>query len=374
MLSHGQLLVVSFSSHIKETTFWICIALWLLFLAEDSMSSTTAPVMTLVAVILSWLHAVFSLARVVCHYTLRAPFIRSKTLPSRSSFFAPVSSSRSQLPTQREKLKALLKFGVALVTDKAGLFNIAYVITSFLAVILNIPALYCFHLFDIILRDAVLSDTLASVSKYFRVLASTLCLLFVLVFTFSQVGLASFPEDFPPGGFGNASSSSECDSRLNCFVFFLNFGLRAGGGIGDIMKGGTDTWSDGQEGSQTPERAFFDVLFYFIIPLVMISIVSGIIIDAFGASRDERQLVNEDQTRYCFICGLEASKFDRAGKGFKKHVKYAHHMWDYVDLIAYLCMKDAVDMTGQESFVMERIRARDISWMPQGDALELCTC
>ena len=87
--------------------------------------------------------------------------------------------------------------------------------------------------------------------------------------------------------------------------------------------------------------------------------------------RGERQLVNEDQKRYCFICGLEASKFDRSGKGFKKHVKHSHRMWDYVDLVAYLCMKDTVDMTGQESFVMERIRARDISFFPQGDSLEL---
>ena len=46
----------------------------------------------------------------------------------------------------------------------------------------------------------------------------------------------------------------------------------------------------------------FDVLFFVLIPVVMLSIVSGIIIDAFGASRDHRNDVTEDQEGACFIC------------------------------------------------------------------------
>lgn len=41
----------------------------------------------------------------------------------------------------------------------------------------------------------------------------------------------------------------------------------------------------------------FDIAFFVLIPVVMLAIVSGIIIDAFGASRDRRNDVKEDQVR-----------------------------------------------------------------------------
>jgi hypothetical protein len=47
----------------------------------------------------------------------------------------------------------------------------------------------------------------------------------------------------------------------------------------------------------------YDDLAFLLINVIMISIVTGIIIDAFGASRDQKNFVNGDQENKCFVCG-----------------------------------------------------------------------
>ena len=49
----------------------------------------------------------------------------------------------------------------------------------------------------------------------------------------------------------------------------------------------------------------FDDVFFLLVNVIMVSIVTGIIIDAFGASRDKKNDVNIDQENKCFICGCD---------------------------------------------------------------------
>ena len=72
----------------------------------------------------------------------------------------------------------------------------------------------------------------------------------------------------------------------------------------------------------------------------------GIIIDAFGASRDTRGEVDEDQQSKCFICGIDSSLFDRHG-GFDMHIENEHNMWKYVYFMAYLSQKDPQEYNGE---------------------------
>lgn len=47
----------------------------------------------------------------------------------------------------------------------------------------------------------------------------------------------------------------------------------------------------------------YDDLFFILVNVIMLSIISGKIIDAFGASRDRKMLIELDQHKKCFICG-----------------------------------------------------------------------
>ena len=99
-------------------------------------------------------------------------------------------------------------------------------------------------------------------------------------------------------------------------------------------------------------------------------IILGIIIDAFGASRDNRHDVDQDQGNSCFICGIESAQFDRVGS-FNTHYKLQHNMWNYVFFMAHLKLKDENDYIGQESYVAVLVEEHEISFFPIERALML---
>lgn len=48
----------------------------------------------------------------------------------------------------------------------------------------------------------------------------------------------------------------------------------------------------------------------------------GIIIDTFGALKDEMLEKERNLTDYCFICGIEREKLDKSSKhGYYSHIK-----------------------------------------------------
>ena len=101
-------------------------------------------------------------------------------------------------------------------------------------------------------------------------LFATAMLWLVLMYSFAMVGHAYLSDEFP---------ENECDTMWSCVLFTLNFGMRSGGGIGDVLRGGGDGASRGAG------RMIYDLSFFVAIPVIMLSIVSAIIVDAFGASR-----------------------------------------------------------------------------------------
>jgi hypothetical protein len=51
------------------------------------------------------------------------------------------------------------------------------------------------------------------------------------------------------------------------------------------------------------KRFFFDNLFNIILVILVVEIISGIIIDTFGALREEHNRITESIENKCMICG-----------------------------------------------------------------------
>ncbi len=91
---------------------------------------------------------------------------------------------------------------------------------------------------------------------------------------------------------------------IQCFVFHLYKGVRAGGGIGDEIEP-----PDGDE--YEGYRILFDISFFFFIIVILLAIIQGFIIDAFGALRDQMQGVEDELENNCFICGIGKDYLDK---------------------------------------------------------------
>jgi len=153
-----------------------------------------------------------------------------------------------------------------------------------------------------------------------------------------------------------------CDTLYGCYKVALGYGLRMGGGVGDVFN------------PTVGERWPLDVSFFFIVNVGMLNLVAGVIITTFGQLREDKARRTADTELLCFICGIHKQTFDRASDepdGFKTHIKVDHNMWNYLYFIFMLWEQDKDDDDGLEQYVRRAIDANEIIWFPLNKAIRL---
>mmetsp|Transcript_10430 Transcript_10430/g.8960 ORF Transcript_10430/g.8960 Transcript_10430/m.8960 type:complete len:103 (+) Transcript_10430:1928-2236(+) len=70
-------------------------------------------------------------------------------------------------------------------------------------------------------------------------------------------------------------------------------------------------------------RWIYDLSYFFIVITILLNLIFGMIIDAFGELRDQKIQDEEDHANVCFICGIERSEFERHGN-YDDHVEREH--------------------------------------------------
>ena len=230
--------------------------------------------------------------------------------------------------------------------------------------------LYTFHLLDVCSRESSLRRIMLAITLNARALLSTGVLALVLIYIYAALGFSFFRSDYDvnPHYSEEGMAAVGCRTFGECLLTHLNSGLRSDQGIADVMD-----HIDYREGDSlhTGARLLFDVSYWIVIVVMLLSIVSGIIIDTFGQLRDRKGKVDEELGRRCFICGNDSNSFQRSGRGFDYHVAREHNMWNYMFVRQYLRERNPQHFTGQERYLNARILEGDISFFPMGQALAL---
>ena len=97
-------------------------------------------------------------------------------------------------------------------------------------------------------------------------------------------------------------------------------GLRNGGGIGDVLR---------QPSHLEPYfyiRVLFDMVFYFVVIIIVLNLIFGVIIDTFADLRSEKQQKEEIIKNSCFICG-KTTFLNDVTQLQQLHVKLFLHLW-----------------------------------------------
>ncbi|XP_049327892.1 inositol 1,4,5-trisphosphate receptor type 1 isoform X7 [Astyanax mexicanus] len=295
----------------------------------------------------------------------------------------------------------------AMIMDVEFLYHLLYLIICSLGVFVHV-FFYSLLLFDLIYREETLLNVIKSVTRNGRSIVLTAVLALILVYLFSIVGYIFFKDDFilavdripnktldhsasmmsefltggvcrKEGGGENCSSEvttetvamvvedkeRTCDSLLMCIVTVLSHGLRSGGGVGDVLR------KPSKEEPLFAARVIYDLLFFFMVIIIVLNLIFGVIIDTFADLRSEKQKKEEVLKTTCFICGLERDKFDNKTVTFEEHIKVEHNMWHYLFFIVLIKVKDSTEYTGPESYVAEMIREHNLDWFPRMRAMSL---
>uniref|UniRef100_A0A671SQG8 Inositol 1,4,5-trisphosphate receptor n=1 Tax=Sinocyclocheilus anshuiensis TaxID=1608454 RepID=A0A671SQG8_9TELE len=285
----------------------------------------------------------------------------------------------------------------AMIMDVEFLYHLLYLIICSLGVFVHV-FFYSLLLFDLIYREETLLNVIKSVTRNGRSIVLTAVLALILVYLFSIVGYIIFKDDFiltvdrisnKTLGEKNRwmllkeNCSTEtmmdvqstavviedkertCDSLLMCIVTVLSHGLRSGGGVGDVLR------KPSKEEPLFAARVIYDLLFFFMVIIIVLNLIFGVIIDTFADLRSEKQKKDEVLKTTCFICGLERDKFDNKTVTFEEHIKVEHNMWHYLFFIVLVKVKDSTEFTGPESYVAEMIREHNLDWFPRMRAMSL---
>uniref|UniRef100_A0A8C2XFS7 Inositol 1,4,5-trisphosphate receptor n=1 Tax=Cyclopterus lumpus TaxID=8103 RepID=A0A8C2XFS7_CYCLU len=270
----------------------------------------------------------------------------------------------------------------AMVFDFEFLYHLLYLTICSLGVFVHV-FFYSLLLFDLVYREETLLNVIKSVTRNGRSIVLTAVLALILVYLFSIVGYIFFKDDFilEVDRIPNITLSEEvirqltinedsgmeraCDSLLMCIVTVLSHGLRSGGGVGDVLR------KPSKEEPLFAARVIYDLLFFFMVIIIVLNLIFGVIIDTFADLRSEKQKKEEVLKTTCFICGLERDKFDNKTVTFEGHIKEEHNMWHYLFFIVLVKVKDSTEYTGPESYVAEMIKEHNLDWFPRMRAMSL---
>uniref|UniRef100_A0A4W5KV13 Inositol 1,4,5-trisphosphate receptor n=1 Tax=Hucho hucho TaxID=62062 RepID=A0A4W5KV13_9TELE len=293
----------------------------------------------------------------------------------------------------------------AMILDVEFLYHLMYLIICSLGVFVHV-FFYSLLLFDLVYREETLLNVIKSVTRNGRSIVLTAVLALILVYLFSIVGYIFFKDDFilevdripnttlglyqiiviigikvlilcvcinplpchSPSDFVEDMEDGKertCDSLLMCIVTVLSHGLRSGGGVGDVLR------KPSKEEPLFAARVIYDLLFFFMVIIIVLNLIFGVIIDTFADLRSEKQKKEEVLKTTCFICGLERDKFDNKTVTFEEHIKEEHNMWHYLFFIVLVKVKDSTEYTGPESYVAEMIKEHNLDWFPRMRAMSL---
>ncbi|CAL8286331.1 unnamed protein product [Lota lota] len=248
------------------------------------------------------------------------------------------------------------KMGVVF-TDNSFLYLVWYTTMSILGHYNNF--FFAAHLLDIAMGFKTLRTILSSVTHNGKQLVLTVGLLAVVVYLYTVVAFNFFRKFYNKSG-DEEEPDMKCDDMMTCYLFHMYVGVRAGGGIGDEIE---DPAGDPYE----LYRILFDITFFFFVIVILLAIIQGLIIDAFGELRDQQEQVKEDMETKCFICGIGNDYFDTTPHGFETHTLQEHNLANYLFFLMYLINKDETEHTGQESYVWKMYQERCWDFFPAGD-------
>uniref|UniRef100_A0A4W3J078 Inositol 1,4,5-trisphosphate receptor n=1 Tax=Callorhinchus milii TaxID=7868 RepID=A0A4W3J078_CALMI len=296
----------------------------------------------------------------------------------------------------------------AMILDVEFLYHLAYTMVSVMGLFAH-EFFYSLLLFDLVYREETLLNVIKSVTRNGRSIILTAVLALILVYLFSIVGFLFFKDDFilavdkipnkthwadatsvvndflmadvcRLGNGENCSTSTSlekfvsesgadsehtCETLLMCIITVLSHGLRSGGGVGDVLR------KPSKEEPLFAARVIYDLLFFFMVIIIVLNLIFGVIIDTFADLRSEKQKKEEVLKTTCFICGLERDKFDNKTVTFEEHIKEEHNMWHYLCFIVLVKVKDSTEYTGPESYVAEMIKEHNLDWFPRMRAMSL---
>jgi len=226
-------------------------------------------------------------------------------------------------------------------------------------IILSIEILFIYGLLPELTN--IFKSFIAKTSTFLSCLAFS----YLIIYIFNYISIFYIGKDFDFGDIfeydtKNFIKEQYCHSSIQCFLVLISYGTRAGGGIGDALP----IISFKKSTNMFIARFFYDMAFFILIIMIMGNVTFGLIVDTFGALRDETYKYENDKNNICFICQLSRDGCLLKHIDYETHIKKNHNLWSYIDFLCYLHLYNANDFSRTENIVWEKLLKKDYDWLP----------
>jgi inositol 1,4,5-triphosphate receptor type 1 len=264
-----------------------------------------------------------------------------------------IESSSKNLGSELQNYK---KYIFYILFDFENLINIILCILAILG--WYNPFFYAVMMLDILRRSETLKNVLLVITKNKKSLLLTVVLLVIFVYIFGVWGFALLRQYYMESPGDEYQLNTYCDTLFNCVASSLSLGIRAGGGIGDVI------FPSVRKDKYYELRLIFDITFFIIVIIIMLNIFFGIIVDTFAELRDARREIEHDIENFCFVCGRPKHEFELRGSGWNQHIQIEHNVWAYLAYILYIRRKPITECDGIEKYVKGKLMQNDITFFP----------
>ena len=216
------------------------------------------------------------------------------------------------------------------------------------------PIFYSLQLLSVIFIVTVMRTVLLSFldgDRYKQFLAMGV-MISITLFIYAFFSFYFFQDRFEDDDLGE----NTCKTPLMCFLTLFNQGLRSGEGPSFGIKPLSEDgfWAE----------FAFTWTFYFALILIMISIINGIIVDAFQDLRSKENTKKNIINNNCFICDLDSTTLEVDGINFENHIKVYHSIEKYLEYLIHIVSTNESELNSVESFVKGCIKISDTSFFP----------
>jgi len=219
------------------------------------------------------------------------------------------------------------------------------------------PYWFTFVLLDILTMSETLQAVVLSVTRPISQLSQTFALFIIVILCYTAVAFHLF------GGarFVDDDGAQVCFTLVDCFIYSVYVAGREGD-ISAVLDG----HSEGDEKSEV-YRMVFDLTFFVILGVLLFDMVTGVILDTFGALREEIAERQEKMSNESFVSGLLrgfVEELEGNEVEFGKVNEVDQNKWNYLFFAIYLDEKEADEMNGCESYCFECLQGGDNGWVP----------
>ena len=179
--------------------------------------------------------------------------------------------------------------------DARTIYYALFIVFSLLGRFVSL-AFFSFHLMDITTRYSTLINVVRSVTMNKTQVLVTFLLGAAVIWVYTVIGVYSW--GFNVWSYGDSNDYEWQNSLASVFGQQLDYGLR---GPPVFDEYGRYFWW----------KVTYDTTYQILIIVIMVAIVTGIIIDTFGALREQRNEIETDALNVCFICSVERNVFER---------------------------------------------------------------